>query len=115
MKSISLAAAIGFGALLTSTTFSPAQQSIIQMVADGRPWNAKGDDGRPELKLTLNPNGTGSMKAGFMGFNLKWKANGGNGFCMNGGPIKNSCLVLTPTANGFTGRSEDGKSMVLAR
>jgi hypothetical protein len=115
MKTKLLATAVGLTALLATTSFGAAEQSIIAQVADGRAWNAKGDDGRPALKLTLNPNGTGNMKAGIMGFNLKWKANGDNGFCMSGGPIKNSCMTLTPTAKGFSGISDDGKSLALTR
>jgi hypothetical protein len=114
MRNTIVAVTLAATALFGTASASLASESILKVVADGKPWNGKGSD-TPAMKLTLNPNGTGKMKAGFLGFNLTWKANGDNGFCMSGGPIKNACMVLTPVAKGYVGKSTDGKTLTLTR
>jgi hypothetical protein len=114
MKTTILALTLAATALFGTASSSIASDSILKIVADGKPWNGKGSD-TPAMKLTLNPNGTGKMKAGFIGFNLSWRPNGDNGFCMTGGPIKEACMVLTPIAKGYMGKSNDGKTLTLTR
>jgi hypothetical protein len=105
-----------FAALLMGSVVAARADDTanIQLLADGKAWNAQ-PSGGPKMKMTFNPDGTGQMKFGIMTRKINWKANAG-GICMSGLPGGGSnCMVLTATANGFTGQSADGKSLVLSR
>ncbi|MGL4405364.1 MAG: hypothetical protein ACRCT6_06365 [Notoacmeibacter sp.] len=114
MKNTIIALGLAATAVFGTASATIAADGLLKTIADGKAWNGKGD-GTPAMKLTLNPNGTGKMKAGIMGFNLKWTANGPDGLCMSGGPLKNACMVFTPVAKGYVGKGGDGKSLTLTR
>jgi hypothetical protein len=106
-------AAVAAIALLGTTDIALADQTIIAQIADGKAWDAQ-PDGASKMKMTLNPDGTGKMKFGIMSRAIAWTPNG-DGLCMTGIPGGKNCIVFTPIANGFTGKTADGKTLTLTR
>jgi hypothetical protein len=105
-------------ALMAALTFAvphhvAAQGADISAIADGKAWNAQ-PAGGPKMSLTLNPDGTGRMKFGIMSRKVSWTPNAG-GLCMTGMPGGKRCITFSPTADGYVGRSDDGRSLTLTR
>jgi hypothetical protein len=90
-----------------------AQAGPITGFADGKPWSVRTSDGM-SMKMTFNPDGTGSMSVGPMKRKIKWKATD-EGMCLIGVPGGERCLSLTKTEKGFMGKNKDGKSLTLSR
>ena len=92
---------------------SLASDDLMQKVADGRAWVFKGESGR-KGRLTLNPDGSGKMKAGFMSISTKWRPAPG-GFCMEGRMIGRRCVELGQSNNGFIAYQSGKVAFTLSR
>ncbi len=107
--------AIAAVAALCLTCIPPAEatEDIMAIVADGRPWTIQMAEGR-EGTLALNPDGTGTMRAGFMSMDMTWTRQPG-GFCMTGGRMGTRCVTLQADGSGYFGVGSDGGAMRLSR
>jgi len=74
----------------------PAQAA--KMLADSRPWAAKGGDGR-EAKITFNPDGTGTFE-GPMTLSTKWAIKGED-ICITMSVIGVKCHRFAKVAGGL--------------
>lgn len=90
-----------------------APKKAVAVLADGHPWSSTGPDGKP-LELTLNKDGTGSIK-GPMPFRLsvKWTVKG-EAICL-AGVMGTKCLRFQEVANGYQGWDGDEPEMRLSR
>ncbi len=89
------------------------QADSMQEVADGRPWVFKAAAGRAG-KLTLHPDGTGTMRAGFMKLNASWRRVPG-GFCMKSRMTGERCVSLRRLPNGFSAYNQNTLKFTLTR
>ena len=89
--------------------------SEIQAVTDGAAWTANMPNGRTG-NLTLNPDGTGRMKAGIMSRNITWTAENGK-LCLHGMPRQDrpNCMTAAAAQGGFQLTSDAGEVMSLTR
>ena len=87
--------------------------ALVPAIADGKPWQMTTSDGK-KMRLTINPNNTGTMEMFVMKRAITWKPTP-TGFCINGTPQGEKCLVLEKTAHGYKGKGNDGLSMTLIR
>ncbi|MEM7633164.1 MAG: hypothetical protein AAF299_01295 [Pseudomonadota bacterium] len=90
-----------------------ASDDFIRQIADGRAWVFKGENGR-NGRLTLNPDGSGKMKAGFMSMSTKWRPAPG-GFCMEARMMGNRCVELGQSNNGFIAYQSGKVAFTLSR
>lgn len=95
---IALAATCTFAA--EGKTYIPSEKAAA-LLADGHPWSADAPDGKT-LKITLNRDGTGSIK-GPMPFTLsvKWSLVG-EALCIDG-KMGTRCLRFSETSAGLQG------------
>jgi hypothetical protein len=97
----------------SASTLAMAEDSIVAQITDGKPWNAKASDAS-NMKMTLNPDGTGKVKFGPMSRKIGWTPNS-NGLCLTGIPGGKKCVEFTAIVNGFSGKAADGKTLTLTR
>jgi hypothetical protein len=101
-------------AILFQTGIAFAEDSIAVKLADGKPWQTKLTD-VPRLTMTLNPDGSGTMKVAIMKREITWKAKGSDGMCLSGLPDGTKCMKLNPIEKGYSGVADDGKTIMLTR
>ena len=82
-------------------------------IADGQPWTMQMSEGR-EGTLTLYPDGTGTMRSGFMSMDMSWTPQD-EGFCMTGGRMGTRCVTLQADGGGYIGVGNDGGAIRLSR
>jgi hypothetical protein len=88
--------------------------SASREVADGRPWQMRTEDGRVTT-LVLYANGTGKFTGGPMNLSPKWRATS-DGLCLKPAAlVKERCVVLSPTGNGFVGTRDGATVFTLER
>ncbi len=105
------------GILSVFLATAPAHaESYAGQIADGAGWTTTGANGR-ELMLTLNPDGTGQMRLGFIRRSLSWRESGER-ICLNGLPDGERCITFAPIeGGGFASVDPDptGPQLVLRR
>ena len=95
-------------------TASPASANdLAQAMADGGAWRMQDPSGRSS-EITLQPDGTGRVRAGRIGVRATWVQTD-DGFCLTTRPLGTTCLVLSRGADGFLGISEDGGRFTFVR
>ena len=90
-----------------------ASADAIDVIADGAPWqvdNARGPNGT----LVLNPDGTGSMAAGFMRFDATWTQDGER-TCIKAGPRGARCVTFEARNGAYFGMIDGDVALVLTR
>lgn len=90
-----------------------AANDLMRQVADGRAWVLKGENGR-NGHLTLNPDGSGKMKAGFLSLAATWRPAPG-GFCMEVSMMGKRCVELDESNNGFIAYQSGKVAFTLSR
>ncbi len=90
-------------------------ENYATVIADGKPWQAKLPDG-PNLRLTLNPDGTGKMAVAIMSQAIAWRSVGDT-ICLEGMPQGKGpgCITFRPVDGGFEGQGSDGQNLTLLR
>ena len=98
------AAAVVTGAV----SASPALADMIANVTEGQTWRIENTRG-PNGRLTLNPDGTGRMRAGPISVRATWERRGSQ-FCLTAGPIGTRCVALTARGGGYAG-AQNGETV----
>lgn len=100
------------GAILASISIAAAEQAFlppqkaVAILVDGVPWSADAPNGR-SFKLTLNKDGTGSIRGPLpIPLSTTWAIKG-DALCISNRMIS-KCLRFTEIPGGFQGW-EDGK------
>jgi hypothetical protein len=94
-----------FGLLLVPSSHAEdrSEASLVASaatVADGRPWNMYMAD-KQEFKLTLMPNGTGTMEPNTLAPELTWWQSG-ESLCIRPSPLKSEhCVTLLVRDGGY--------------
>ena len=88
----------------------PAQAA--KMLADSRPWAARGPDGR-EAKITFNPDGTGTFE-GPMTLSTKWTIKGED-ICITMTIIGIKCHRFARVAGGLDAYTDDAVELRFRR
>ena len=81
--------------------------------ADSKPWKMHSGDGH-EGTLTINPDGTGKVDAGFIKMGVSWKQKGAD-TCLSFGIMGSHCLVFKAVSGGFDGYEKGKLGMSLRR
>ncbi|MGG7579768.1 hypothetical protein [Rhizobium sp. Nf11,1] len=105
--------------LAASTTFAAQGQGYLPpqkaaaILADGAPWSADAPNGR-SFKLTLNKDGTGSIKGPLMfALSVNWKFKGDT-MCLNT-TMMSKCLRFREVPGGLQGWNDDQPDLKLSR
>jgi len=99
---------------LALTLATPALANDVAIsIADGSPWQMQDPSGR-RSEITLQPDGTGRVRAGLIGVRATWVSTA-DGLCLTTRPLGTTCLVLSRGSNGFLGISEDGGRFTFVR
>jgi hypothetical protein len=85
--------------LLIAANTNVFAAGIGATLADGKAWTMQTPEGK-NVQVTFLPDGTGKMKAGFMGMGLKWREDG-NLFCMKPGFMKERCSEMRAVQGGY--------------
>lgn len=89
-------------------------QDLAVRVADGLAWTTDGPTGGT-VEITFFPDGTGRAGSGLFARRLTWQGEGDR-LCLSGLPgVASGCIQLTKTAEGYSGRREDGSALNLWR
>lgn len=92
--------------------FLPAQ-TVIAAIPDGAPWSAEAPNGRT-FKLTLNKDGTGSIRGPlFFSLSTKWEMKG-DAMCLSNTMIS-KCLRFREIPGGFQGWEGDKPDLKFSR
>ena len=81
--------------------------------ADSKPWKMHSGDGH-DGTLTVNPDGTGKVDAGFIKMGVSWKQKGAD-TCLSFGIMGSHCLVFKAVSGGFDGYEKGKLGMSLRR
>ncbi|MEM6312277.1 MAG: hypothetical protein AAF754_19820 [Pseudomonadota bacterium] len=95
------------------TTIPASANELAQAMADGGAWQMQDPSGR-NSEITLQPDGTGRIRAGLMGVRATWVP-ADDGICLTTRPLGTICLALSQGANGFLGVAEDGGRFAFVR
>ena len=88
-------------------------QSAVAMLADGVPWSAVAPSGRT-FKLTLNRDGTGSIRGAFLfALSVKWAVKG-DAMCISG-TLMSKCLRFREVPGGIQSWEGDKPDLKLSR
>lgn len=83
-------------------------------VADGAAWSMTNQNGRTGT-LTLNPDGTGTIKAGPFTMGTSWWAQQTDGLCLANSRMGTRCVTLVKRTGGYDGISNGSVVMELRR
>ena len=100
-------------ALALTVSGPAAAQSIVDQITDGTEWTMQMDNGRSG-RLTLNPDGTGQMRFGFLRRSVSWTGQDSE-LCLIGTPDGDRCMTWKPDGTGFVAAPEEGKALRLVR
>lgn len=99
------------GAMARAQEFlRPAQ--AVKILADSRPWAAKGPDGR-EAKIVFNPDGTGTFEGPFT-LSTKWAVKGED-ICVSMTIIGVKCHRFAKVAGGMDAYTDGAVELQLRR
>ena len=89
-------------------------ESFAGRIADGLPWSTKTATGA-NMRMTLNPDGSGRMEVGIMNRRISWQEQGA-AICLAGLPGgATRCIAFSPVEGGFAGVGPEGQAFVLRR
>ncbi|MEM9969388.1 MAG: hypothetical protein AAF755_15070 [Pseudomonadota bacterium] len=100
-------------ALSLFTAIPASANDLAQAMADGAVWQMQDPSGR-SAEITLQPDGTGRIRAGLMGVRATWVPTD-DGMCLTTRPLGTICLALSQETNGFLGVAEDGGRFTFVR
>lgn len=101
---------------LASLFFGTAlQASPLAEITTGEEWRAAVSGG-PNVRMTLEPNGTGRVRVGPIRRSVTWYPSEG-GLCITNLPGGDDprCFVLSQTTSGYMMTSGDGSTIDLTR
>ena len=88
-------------------------QKAAEVIADGTPWSAAAPNGR-NFKLTLNKDGTGSIRGGLpFAMSVTWTIKD-EAFCLSS-TMMSKCLRFQQTPEGFQSWDGDKPDLKLSR
>ncbi len=88
-------------------------QKAAAILADGAPWSADAPNGR-SFKITLNKDGTGSIKGPMLfSLSVSWKVKGDT-MCLNN-TMMSKCLRFREIPGGLQGWNGDAPDLKLTR
>jgi hypothetical protein len=102
-----------FASLFACAIISVQSDAAQLTVADGMPWKMTAS-GLPGGTITMNPDGTGTMGAGFMSMKISWTQNG-SFTCIRMGSMGDHCVKFVTVAGGFDGTEHGSKRKMLLR
>ncbi|MEM8854581.1 MAG: hypothetical protein AAGD34_12840 [Pseudomonadota bacterium] len=83
-------------------------------VADGAAWSMTNQNGRTGT-LILNPDGTGTIKAGPITIGTSWWAQQTDGLCLANSRMGTRCVTLVKRTGGYDGVSNGETVLKLRR
>lgn len=102
-----LAATLGMAFGATAPVVAHAAEGMMARIADGAPWAMRAPNGRT-MNVTLNPDGTGTVRMGPIRAMAEWRATE-DGFCLTTIRTGERCMVIEEgLEGGFVGRGPDG-------
>lgn len=107
-NSLARAACLTLAAALLAGPAAAQQPVSARQIADGRPWSMAMAGG-PNGALTLNPDGSGQMRAGPMAMNAVWREIPG-GLCFKPSLASERCAVLRREGGAIVA-SQDGREV----
>ncbi|MDD1520769.1 MULTISPECIES: hypothetical protein [Bradyrhizobium] len=114
---LKLAAAVAVRILIATPALAQGQpylpaQKAAGILADGTPWSADAPNGR-SFKLTLNKDGTGSVRATLFTQSVSWTIKG-DAMCLSG-TMMSKCLRFREIPGGFQAWEGDKPDLKISR